>query len=448
MHWLPLGEAFVAMHLFYYVFPCLQGRTDWLAISQAGHLLALTGVGIFLAAFLAAYHFCLPRQHLALPSIGVTQRVVNASIVWGIFWLWLTWSVVVQSGWLPSIGNLLNVFRSAATASGSMAAVFLFYQSGRKRLKPNARVFLLAGFGIGLAINFASGFLIGGAELMGAALLAFSLGRKRLPAGATILALAVLAVLQLGKGEYRARFWGENTNYSLRAVGLVEGYSAWLTASWHALNRGKQENDEPVGFLERTSLIQILARAMEVVPAQERFLKGETYAMLPELMVPRIFWPQKPRGTLPSETMGVHIGIQTEEGTNFTGVSVGQVAEGWINFGWFGLVLAGAFLGVLYGLPARLSRELAPNQAGWLLAAVFLIFSVNLENSVVEVLCSLITALIMGVALLLAVSGETIIGPRSKRRTTSSVADGRGGIAAPSQSKDVPDAKESVGGSR
>jgi hypothetical protein len=448
MHWLPLGEAYAAMHLFYYVLPCLAGRPDWLAVSQPDRFLTLFGVTAFLAAFLAVYRMSLPKQGPTSQSMGIMRREVNVSIVWGMFGLWLVWNVIVQSGWLPGVGGLLNVFRSIATASGSMAVIFLFFQSGRRRLAPSARLFLVTGFVAGLAFSFASGFLNGGAEMMGAALLAFSLGRRQLPAPAILLCLTVLAVLQLGKGEYRAKYWAENTNYSSRPVGLVKGYTTWLTAAWHGLMRENQGNDEQQGFLERASLVQVLAHAMEVVPAQQPFLEGKTYAMLPELMVPRIFWPEKPRGTLPSETLGVYIGIQTEQGTDVTGIAVGQVAEGWINFGWFGFVLAGAFFGILFGLPAKWSRELAPNQAGWLLASIFLIYSINLENTIVEVLCSLFTALLMGIVLLLAISREIIIKPRFRRRTGSAAAAGPEGLAMPRESNTLPGANEPVGGSQ
>ncbi len=421
MHWLPLGEAYAAMHLFYYVLPCLEGRADWLEVSEWNRFLTLLGVIVSLAAFLTVYRISLPKQRPVSGAIGVMHREVNVSIVWGMFGAWLAWTVAAESGWLPNVGSVFNVFRSVVTASGSMAAVFLFYQLGRGRFTAVERVFLVVGFVMGLAFNFASGFLNGGAEMMGAALLAFSLGRKRLPAIATLVCLVTLAVLQLGKVEYRATYWAQDQNTSSRPIGLVNGYTTWLTAAWHGLMRENQGNGEQEGFLERISLIQILAHAMEVVPAQEPFLKGQTYLMLPELMVPRVFWPEKPRGTLPSETLGIHIGIQTLQGADITGVAVGQVAEAWINFGWLGFALAGAFMGLLFGLPARLSRELAPNQAGWLLASVFLIYSINLENTVVEILCSLSTALIMGVVLLLAISRERMgnVGQSAERRAQS-----------------------------
>lgn len=419
MHWLPLGEAYAAMHLFYYVLPCLQGRPDWLAVSPHCRFLALVAVGVFLASFQAVYRMSLPKQQPLLLQTGIMNRTVSVYFVWGLFGLWLGWILIVQSGLMPNAKGLLNLFRSVNTAAGSMAVIFLFYQSGRGRLVPSTQYMLVAGLVAGLALTFANGFLNGGAEMMGAALLAYSLGRKRIPAIAMTLGLIVLAVLQLGKGEYRAKYWVENANYSSQPVRLVEGYSTWLTAAWHDLTMGKQGGDEHQNILERVSLVQVLAVVVDATPARLPFLHGKTYAMLPELMVPRVFWPAKPRGTLPSERLGIYYGIQTAEGSDVTGISIGQVAEAWANFGWLGLVAAGAFLGLLYGIPARLSRTLTPNQAGWLLASIFLIYSINLENTLVEILCSLSTALLMGIALLLAISRETIIMPRLRRQTGS-----------------------------
>ena len=102
--------------------------------------------------------------------------------------------------------------------------------------------------------------------------------------------------------------------------------------------------------------------------------------------------------------MAIYIGIQTEAGANFTGISVGPISEAWLNLGWPGIVLAGAFFGLLFGLPAQMSNMLNPRQAGWLIAANFSIYSADLEFTLVEIICSLCQTLLPGVVLLVAIS--------------------------------------------
>lgn len=416
MKWLPLGESFVFLHLIYYVLPCLSGRADLLAYSQTRRLQALMGVGVFEISFLIVYYLILNRPQRQGQS-GLLLREMDPRIINVMFGLWIVWSIMLQSHLLPGMGSAFNILRSVVTSMGSVSIIYLFYQIGQRKISEEWGWLVIGGMILGLVLNFASGFLNGAVQWLGAALLAFTLGRKRVPVGAIVVCVLLLDFLQLGKGDFRDAYWGENQNYSNKRIGLIDGYTTWLEASWRNLWHGNGDNGGAQQLTERASLVQVLARAMDVTPRQQPFLNGQTYLMLPELMAPRIFWPDKPRGTLPSETLGIYIGIQTTEGSDITGISIGQVAEAWINFGWPGLALAAACFAVLFGYPARMSHTLLPNQVGWLLSSIFLIYSTNLENSMVEILCSLSTALFMGIALLLVVSQERFISQRLKRRT-------------------------------
>lgn len=429
MSWIPLGESFVAMHLIYYVFPCLSGRQDWLVYAESQRVLVLLAVGVFLTAFLVTYKLFFASSSLFLNRAALLQREVGWGTIWAFFIVWLGWSLLLQSQLLPNPGRLFQAFRSITTAAGSVGVIFLFYQVGQRRCSPSQLFYVMGGFVIGLAANFASGFLNGAAQLLGAALLAFTLGRKQVPVRAVAFSVVLLAVLHLGKSDYRNAYWSGGANYSKQRIGLVAGYKTWFKAAWQNLQQGNEPGAEQHGMLERASLVNMLGNVMEATPARLPFLHGQTYLMLPELMVPRVFWPDKPRGTLPSETLGIYYGIQTVEGADFTGIAIGPLAEAWANFGWFGLVAAGSFLGMLFGLPATLTRTLDPKQIGWLLASIFLLYCTNLEHSIPETLCSLLTALLMGVLMLTVVSRAAFI-PRPVRRRRASVPSPDNGVDA------------------
>lgn len=418
MNWIPLGESFAVMHLFSYVLPCLDGRPDWLGVSPELRARTLLAVGAFLLVFVLVYEWQLRAATRPVQRVRLLSRESDPGTFWFLFWFWLGWNVMVQTGWLPGLGSLLNVFRSVITAAGSIAIVNLFFRLGRGWLTSSAAALALGGLLIGLAISFASGFLITGGLLMLAALMAYTLGRRRLPVLPLLFCGLVLAFLNLGKGEYRDAYWAEGMNYSEQTVGLVEGYSTWLQASWHELTQRHTagDDDDSRQLLYRASMVQVLATAMQTVPSEKPFLDGETYLMLPELLVPRIFWPEKPRGTIPTERMGIYIGIQSEENADYTGVSVGPLAEGWLNFGWVGVVGAGAFFAIFFGLPARLSRALTPIQVGWLLASIFLVYSTDTGHAIPEMISSLIQALLMGALVMFFVSRERGVAASSRRR--------------------------------
>lgn len=402
MGWLPVGEAFAICQLFFYVLPCIAGRQDWLGFAAEIRCTAILAVSLFTLAFVLAYATGVGTGR-KVKHWQFFERELNSKCIWGLFFIWITYQIAVQVGYIPNLGNFFNVMRASITAAGSIGIANLFFQLGRRELTPQGSSLAVAGLLIGLTFNLLSGFLVESMTVSGLVFLSFILGRKRVP----ILIMSICALffgfLHLGKAEFRQNYWEQNSNYSAQRVGLLEGAATWLEASWNALGHSSQMDDSQ-SLLNRTSLMHVLGQAVQTVPTSQPYLHGATYLMLPELLTPRVFWPAKPRGTLPTETMGIYIGIQTQEGADITGISVGQVAEGWLNFGWLGLAGAGAFLGVLFAFPARLSSSLRPNQVGWMVASVFLVYSTDTAHSIPEIICSLSTALLMASGLLLMIS--------------------------------------------
>jgi hypothetical protein len=409
MRHLPLGEGFAAMHLAYYVIPCLglpQGSTEY--YTGAIRIQALIGIAVFLGAFVISYWTILRWRRPMFTGLGVLRREINLKTVRLLFGFWVVSMLGLQSGFISNLGVLRNEFMSALGALGSIAVVSLFHRLGQNRLEGVSRLWLFGGLFLGLAASFASGSLIYGATVLGAALLAFSLGRKRLPVIAIIASILVLGLLQLGKNDYRSAAFGGGTqeDYVEAPSGLVQAYRLWLGAAWNAFTKNSVSSSEELPLFQRTSLIQIVALAMETIPSKQTYVHGASYAMLPKMMVPRIFWPGKLRATAPTEDLGIYLGIQTVEGSEFTGIAVGPPAEAWINFGWLGLVGAGAFLGLFFGYPARLSRHFQPRQIGWLLTCIFLVGSIDLEHSIPELCNSLLMTLFMGFLVLFFISRQ------------------------------------------
>jgi hypothetical protein len=416
MRHLPLGEGFAAMHLAYYVIPCLgppQGETEY--YTGVVRVQALIGLVVFLGAFVISYWMVLRWRRPMFAGLGVLRREINLATVRFLFGVWVVAMLALQSGFIPNLGILRNEFMSALGALGSIAVVSLFYRLGQNRLEGVSRLWLFGGLVLGLAASFASGSLIYGATVLGAALLAFSLGRKRLPVIATIAVVLVVGLLQLGKNDYRSAAFGNGAeeDYIEAPSGLVQAYHLWLGAAWNAFTKKSVSSSEELPIFQRTSLIQIMALAMETVPGDKTYVYGASYAMLPEMMVPRIFWAGKLRATTPTEDLGIYLGIQTVEGSQSTGIAIGPPAEAWLNFGWLGLAAAGAFLGLFFGYPARMSRHFQPRQIGWLLTCIFLVDSIDLEHSVPELCNSLLQTLFVGFILLFFISRQ----PAGRSRT-------------------------------
>lgn len=412
---LPLGEAFAFMHLIYYVNPLLNNHEGLADYSTNTRVKALLAVLLYLATFLCVYWRMIGRAQRPLPATYLLRREINVVLVWGLFGLWMVLELLLHYGVTLYWGNGRNIFSALLGGVGSIAVVSLFYRCGKGLAGPFQLILAVTVLIIGVGADFVGGVLCIGAGILGAALLAYSLGRKRPPLIAALVLLLVLGFLQVGKTGYRDALVNDKTGYIETPTSLVDAYSLWFRMSWAVINHS-QEETKTQNIFERTSLIQVLALAIDTVPHKLPYLMGGTYAMIPKLLVPRIFWPDKPRGTYPTEVMGVYLGIQTEGGTDVTGISVGSVAEGWLNFGWLGLAGAGAFFGLLFGWPASLTRSLEPHHLGWLLWCFLLVTCIDMEHSLPEKFVMISQSVLVVFILLLAISTK----PKLRRNPGSS----------------------------
>jgi hypothetical protein len=76
------------------------------------------------------------------------------------------------------------------------------------------------------------------------------------------------------------------------------------------------------------------------------FANGETLAMAVLNFIPRVIWPSKPIRAGSMDLVTQYTGIPFAAGTS---VGLGLVFEGYINFGWAGVLLFGLALGALVG---------------------------------------------------------------------------------------------------
>ena len=65
--------------------------------------------------------------------------------------------------------------------------------------------------------------------------------------------------------------------------------------------------------------------------------------------MPRIFWPDKPRGHISTYTLSIYYGLQDEDATRETTIAFGFLPEAYANFGFVGI----AAFGVIAGLGFR-----------------------------------------------------------------------------------------------
>jgi len=317
-------------------------------------------------------------------------------------------------GMLPSGGDsLVNALVSVISACG----FFLVSMVVGAGAAPAAE---RASFWVLLLVNVlfsASSFLLAGAA---ACLLSVAVGlfwgSGRVPWRFLALALSGLAFFNVGKTTMRARYWGPEESATVNiSLGQMPGvYAEWCDASVDALLENRRDAKATAAHPDlhavknQTLLDRIdnLENLLFVIDAMETErvtpLRGATYWLIPPLLVPRIFWPDKPRSHEGQVLLNVHFGRQDLNSTFTTYIAWGLLPEAYGNFGPVtGAVGLGVFLGFLFAwIEKYTARKLLISCEGFVCLSLLM----NLINSFEMVASVLVTSVFQSLVIVVAAS--------------------------------------------
>ena len=413
---LPVMEAFALAHIPAYLIPVLDGHryvSEYPVETQAK---AIGAVCVYL--FSAQFAFgtvkglakggCRFRGKFLDRVIADVREPTPFFVLLVFWWVVAVGRLTMVLGWL---GGFFPPVYSAGSAAGLISTFYLFLALGRGWLKPSATLGLLVLVGSGLAVEFTGGFLIGGTFTILLASLGYSMGRKRVPLLSMLACFALLSILHAGKAEMRDRYWAPGTNWSPTRLNPLEVYSFWFPAGCANLfGTGSSALAQRSGVFDRLCVAHLMCLSVSETPDHLPYLRGQTYLQTPQLLIPRIFWPEMPRGSLPNETLSIYYGVQTHESVEHTAVSMGPIVEARANFGLVGVVLVGALFGVLFAIPVLLAAGRTEAQVGFLIGVLFLRVASNTEATLGPLLVSFTQTLVMAIPLFLLLSRPP--GPR------------------------------------
>jgi hypothetical protein len=209
----------------------------------------------------------------------------------------------------------------------------------------------------------------------------------RIPWKAGVIALAVVAVLHAGKQDMREKYWNEGANYTdyYAMPSYPELAFEWVSAGIAAISAGEVGKD----VSKRASLVWILMHVQRVAPSPIPYLEGATYALLPQMLVPRFLDPEKIASQAGMTLLNVHFGIQTEEDASTTAVGWGPLAEAYGNFGYFGVAGIAVVIGILGGGLTWWSARAPPLSVPALLAVAAMLQMANMEADLAYLFTSL-----------------------------------------------------------
>jgi hypothetical protein len=419
----PLLGAYAMMHIPAYLVPFLEGRLDVLGFSANVSATTTAAVCLYLTVVQSTGVLMEARplrfRRLEWP---VLRRKIpgmrESGLMWMMMGVWWIFTVALNSGLLPTFGAAWQVVRVLALTPGLLAVFYFFFLFGKGVLEFDQKIILVSMVLTGVALDFTSGYLIGGGSVLLLMFLAYIMGAKRVPIASVTACALVLSFLHAGKSEMRQKYWNFEDSNVIAEVehNPLKIYSFWLHVSWDKIFGSQTDDDDSKeNLLHRSSLAQMLALVISETPGNKPFLHGQTYKQIPLLMVPRIAWKNKPRGNLPTETLALYYGVQTEQTITSVSIALGQIAEAWANFGWMGIVLAGAVIGLVLSLPSHFSQGCSINQFGFLISAVFLASSYNLEMTMGPWLITLFNAAAVGAVGLYIFSRDAAAARKEKK---------------------------------
>ena len=172
-------------------------------------------------------------------------------------------------------------------------------------------------------------------------------------------------------------------------------YRDWFRASARAIWSGENREQKGPSVFERSNLIQLQTLVTYETPDRRPHLLGETYMHVPILLVPRVFWDEKPHGHISTEVIGIYYGVHTVESARYTSIGFGLLSEAWANFGWFGIIGLALFFGWSMQFMARICEGRSPTALVSILSVVWMGWSFRLESAMSSWIVSLLQGLAM-----------------------------------------------------
>ncbi|MGB3652978.1 MAG: hypothetical protein WBA41_17415 [Rivularia sp. (in: cyanobacteria)] len=382
---MPIFPLFALTYIWTYGLPLVTEHPQVLTYSTESQLFASITVAGFLGlGTIIWFGFVkspppLPKSYRALSTKGGDAFFLFALGIGVLF------NIVNNGGWLVSFlqGGFYTAFRAAILGLTALASFVLAYKLGNQELSKNkSRLFLtlLVAYIVTDAVGL---LLIGAASTFVTATAGFIFGRQKIPTLPIIITIICLSFLHYGKSDMRNKYWFKEQPNLIQPWQYPAWYGEWVGYSWDYLNKKDDvylpSSQEKESFFERSSTIHMLLLAQDQTPTLKPFLYGKTYAILPELVIPRIFNFNKIRSHEGTHILSIYYGLQTLEATYTTSISWGLLAESYANFGELGCAGLAIVLGIIYGKVTRWSINAPILSAQSLFAVLVLTLSFQTE---------------------------------------------------------------------
>ena len=177
---------------------------------------------------------------------------------------------------------------------------------------------------------------------------------RRVPRWALVVVVLFTLFFQVGKDDFRRTYWQDGgIGTQQEQGGRVERVTFWIQSSFDKWNEALSDSSGDSfrkalnPSVSRISLLNQTANVIDLTPSVVPYQYGWLYSYMAITWIPRFVWPDKPSMSEANQYYQVAYGLSTEDDLNRVSISVGLLTEGFMNFGWAGVVgimfLAGIF---------------------------------------------------------------------------------------------------------
>jgi hypothetical protein len=350
---LPILPLQMMTLLWTYAFPLVAGHPEISHYDPEDIYFAVGAVTLYAVAATGAWLFLSGRYmksrsyYYVLPENRGFAFFVTAIFLAGAFIAAAVGQVIEVSP------GLFGVVRASILALSAIAMFVLSARMARGNLTRMQIVVFLVVSAFYIAVQLTTLFLVGGIVSIASAMIGYTIGRGRVPWEAIVVSLLFFAFLHGGKSEMRERYWGANAQ-AISVAQFPVLFAEWIAAGAQNLVSGDDSySTQPI--YERVSLMHLLLMAQRNAPAFIPYLEGQTYWIIPRLLIPRLLDPDKPDSHQGTSMLNLHFGLQSAEGIETTTIGWGLLNEAYANFGLAGLAGLGIFLGLLFAFVGRLA---------------------------------------------------------------------------------------------
>jgi hypothetical protein len=375
---LPLYPMFALMFIPQYAYP-LAGQEIMITMhdDDEGAVAGLT-VATFLFVGTAAWLFALKVFRRPTGFVRSMPEGRGEVFFLALIFLAAGFNMGMVGNWFEISGGALSIIRATLMGLASIGMFLLPYRWAQGQLSIPKKWLFAIGFILYATATMVSLIMIGAMIAIAFASAAYVIGGGRLPWKLGAIVLVLFGVLHAGKGEMRDIYW---TWLDYKPIQVVE-YPGFMI-EW--FERGLKEIQQPTPleesgtFGQRIDLIHLLLKVQAETPERRPYMNGQTYAVIPNLILPRMLNPKKLNSHESAHLMSIYYGLQTREGTETSTIAWGPLNEAYANFGMIGVVGAAFFIGFLYGGVAKKALGAPILSLRMMIAIVFAALALQVE---------------------------------------------------------------------